>query len=302
MPLDPQLSPILELVHAPGAKGIEVMSPTAARDAFSALGSMVALDESVVSSIQVTEIAGVPCEIISPHGEGPFGVLVWMHGGGFVIGSPLTSRSTTLTLAAEAQCIVVSVDYALAPEHPYPAGLEQCLTLLRAVQRGALGRIAHVAKIVVGGDSAGGNLAAELALEVPGLRGQLLVYPIADLTGSQPSIAENAEGYFLTKAAMEYFAELYLDGHDPTDPRVSPLFVEEEELKGLCDALVITAEFDPLRDEGEAYASRLAAAGVTVVTTRYDGMVHGFFSFAGFVTKGREAELQAIGFLRERFQ
>lgn len=298
MPVDPQLEPILALVHAPGATRLEDQSPAEAREAFALLSAAAPCDLSQVASVEATEVAGVPCEIVLPKGEGPFGLLVWIHGGGFVIGSAALSRPTGVALARSAECAVLSVDYALAPEHPFPTAVTQCLDVVAAVQRGALGRQVDPSRVVVGGDSAGGNLAATMAIELGGLAGQLLVYPVVDATMGFPSITENGEGYFLTRGTMGYFLNHYLQGHDPTDPRVSPLLVDDGELAGVCPALVITAEFDPLRDEGEAYAAKLAAAGVEVSSTRYDGQVHGFFSFAGFVDAARRAEAEAASFLR----
>ncbi|MGH9095026.1 MAG: alpha/beta hydrolase, partial [Acidimicrobiales bacterium] len=158
-------------------------------------------------------------------------------------------------------------------------------------------------RLAVGGDSAGGNLAAVTALiardrNSPAIHFQLLVYPVVDLVGSYPSVRENAEGYFLTQSAMEWFHGHYLpaEGADPQDPLASPIYAGD--LAGLPPALVITAEFDPLRDEGEAYAERLRQAGVVVTTSRYDGMIHGFFSMTAITDRAKEAEAEAAAALR----
>jgi acetyl esterase len=187
---------------------------------------------------------------------------------------------------------VVSVDYRLAPEHPAPAALDDCLAALTWCVENAVLLGIDATRVAVGGDSAGGNLAAALCQRVrnefgPEIAFQLLVYPVIDCTISHPSYDENAEGYFLTKVGMEWFVGHYLGDLDPKDPSVSPLHADS--LVGLPPALVITAEFDPLRDEGEAYAAALREAGVPVELMRYDGMIHGFVGMAALIDDGRHA-------------
>ena len=160
------------------------------------------------------------------------------------------------------------------------------------------------ARVAVGGDSAGGNLSALVALEFgPRLAYQVLVYPATDLTGSHPSIEENADGYLLTKASMEWFIGHYLDGTDvdPRDPAVSPFHASDEAIAAVAPAFVITGEFDPLRDEGEAYAARLAAAGVPVVARRFDGQIHAFYSMPAAIPAAVEAIGQTAELLRAAF-
>jgi acetyl esterase len=203
-----------------------------------------------------------------------------------VIGDLDTADSTCRALANGSGAVVVSVDYRLAPEHRFPAAVEDCLAALDWVVANGTELGADSTRIAVGGDSAGGNLAAVASIAARdkgiALRHQLLVYPVTDATFSQPSMDENAEGYLLTKDSMLWFGDHYFgDNGDAKDPRLSPLYADD--LTGVAPATVLTAEFDPLRDEGEAYAERLREADVPVELTRYDGMIHGFFAL-GMVT------------------
>jgi acetyl esterase len=199
---------------------------------------------------------------------------------------------------------VVSVDYRLAPEEPFPAAIDDCLATVRWVVHNAASLDIDPDRLAVGGDSAGGNLAAIAAHELNSagdvaVRFQLLIYPVTDGTMAYPSIDENGEGYFLTKATMAWFWQQYVGDGDRTGPRVSPMHATDEALAAAPPALVITAEYDPLRDEGEAYAARLAAAGVDATATRYDGMIHGFFSMRDLVLEGKVAVDQACQALRD---
>jgi acetyl esterase len=218
----------------------------------------------------------------APAGEAPseaLPALVYFHGGGWVIGSLDTHDGVCRALCARTPCVVVSVDYRLAPEHRFPAAVEDAWAATVWVWERARELMVSPGAVAVGGDSAGGNLAAVVALRARdramALRFQLLVYPACDFAADTPSYAENADGYGLTRGTMEWFARHYLgpDG-DGTSPEASPL--RAGDLSGVAPALVQTAEFDPLRDEGEAYARRLAEAGVPATVTRYDGTIHGF--------------------------
>ena len=233
-------------------------------------------------------------------------MLVWIHGGGWVIGSAVDSQATARDLAAGAGCIVVSVDYRLAPEHKAPAALDDCVAATRWVldHAGELGGDPN--RVAVGGDSAGGNLSALVALEFGDrLRYQVLVYPATDLSmsGPHPSLDENADGYLLTKAGMRWFIDHYLDdsGVGSDDVRVSPLNASDEALSRTPPAFVITAEFDPLRDEGEAYADRLRAAGVDVTLRRFDGQIHAFYSMPLAIPASAEALAQTAELLSKAF-
>jgi acetyl esterase len=305
MPVDPAAQSVLDLLAAEGGPPLEEMTPAEAREVFKELAALGG-EGAAVASVAERDIGGVPALVVTPTGEGPFPVLVWIHGGGWVIGSPVESQATARDLAAGAGCIVVSLDYRLAPEHKAPAALDDCIAATRWVlgHAGELG--GDPGKVAVGGDSAGGNLAALVALEFGDrLRYQVLVYPAADLslTGHHPSLDENADGYLLTKAGMKWFIDHYLDGSGiaADDVRVSPLNASDDALRRTPPAFVITAEFDPLRDEGEAYAARLRAAGVDVTHRRFDGQIHAFYSMPLAVPAGAEAVAQTADLLAKAF-
>jgi acetyl esterase len=229
-------------------------------------------------------------------------VLVFFHGGGFVQGDLETHDAACRELAMEAGCAVISVDYRLAPEHPYPAAREDAVAAYRWVRAhaGELGVDAR--RIAVGGDSAGGNLATLVCLEArragdPPPVFQLLVYPATDLTRSCPSHQTFAEGYLLDAATMDWFLKHYLTSpEDATDPRCSPLF--EGELGGLPPAMVVTAGFDPLRDEGEAYAHELRKAGTQVELVCEEGLIHGFLNMGAIIRPAQAAVRRVAQSLR----
>ncbi|HEX4293399.1 MAG TPA: alpha/beta hydrolase [Rhizomicrobium sp.] len=228
--------------------------------------------------------------------------LIFFHGGGFVIGDLDTHDDLCCCLANGSGCRVVAVDYRLAPEHPFPAAVEDCWAATKWI-------VAHAADfgiagpIAIGGDSAGGNLAAVIAQlakpEGPKIAFQLLIYPVTQLGGPEmPSMRENAKGYFLERESMQWFTRMYCpDAAQRSDPRLSPLVARD--LSGLPPAYVATAGFDPLRDEGKAYADKLDAAGVPVTHVNYPGMIHGFFSLRGLIPKAREAVAAAAAAVRE---
>ncbi|HEY2998718.1 MAG TPA: alpha/beta hydrolase [Acidimicrobiales bacterium] len=297
MPVTPEVQTILDLLAAVDDVPIEEMTPQAMREAYAMLNATGSKAE--MASVTDRTVPGpggdIPVRVYVPTTEpGPRPVLVYFHGGGWVIGDLETHDSTVRALASGSGATVVSVDYRLAPEHPFPAPLDDCLAAVRWVADHGAEIDVDPARLAVAGDSAGGNLAAAVALALrdtgPALRAQVLVYPVTDGTLGEPSMDENGDGYFLTKATMAWFWDHYMGDRDrATEPAASVLHAPDEALAGLPPALVVTAEFDPLRDEGEAYASRLAAAGVDVTTSRYDGMIHGFFSMGDFVPEGKAA-------------
>ena len=199
----------------------------------------------------------------------PVATLMYLHGGGFVIGDLDTHDAICRKLCSCADVVVVSVDYRLAPEHPFPAAVEDAEAALDWVLSHEEG------PFLVGGDSAGGNLATLTAQSRDGLAGQLLIYPVTDFVTEHPSIEENGEGKLLTRDDMEWFHGHYVQEDQMSDPRASPALGD---LEGLPPTLIYTAQYDPLRDDGDAYAEALSAAGVEVVHRRFEGLVHGFFA------------------------
>lgn len=249
----------------------------------------------------------LPIRIYTPEGPGPFPALVYFHGGGFVVGSLASGDPTCLALCHGASCVVVSVEYRLAPEHKFPAATDDCLAATRWLAAHAAELNADPVRLAVAGESSGGNLAAVTALRLrdeggPALRGQLLIYPVADYhTPPTPSYIANADGYLLTRAMMVWFWGHYLsDAGEANHPHAAPL--RAPDLSGLPAALVITAEFDPLRDEGERYAERLQQAGVPTQLARYDGMIHGFLLLSELFDEGRQAMEEAIQWVRRIFE
>ncbi len=296
MALAPSVQSLLDDIAAGGDVRLEDMSAAEAREAFA---GMALLDGEPVEMASVHDRSvpssqgDVRVRVYRPREDGDLPVIVYFHGGGWVIGGLDTHDNTCRRLALAAECVVVSVDYRLAPENPYPAAPEDCYAALSWVSGNAATIGASADRIGLAADSAGGNLAAVVSMMArdrggPSVSAQLLIYPVTDSSCATGSMAENAEGYFLTRAAMEWFWANYVgDRTRARSPYQSPLAADS--LEGLPPALVITAEFDPLRDEGEAYARRLQEAGVAVQMRRYDGMIHGFISMAGALPEGVEA-------------
>lgn len=231
--------------------------------------------------------------VYRPAAEGPHPLLLLLHGGGWALGDLETHDGVSRSLCNAAPAVVVAVDYRRAPEHRFPAALDDADACLRWSADHARELGADPDRIVVGGDSAGGNLAAALALLARDRRGpeiaaQILIYPVLDARCDTPSFAENGSGYFLTLEKMRWFWRMYLpEGDDGSSPYASPL--RSRDLSGLPPAFVVTAEYDPLRDEGERYVERLRAAGVPATFRRYDGLIHAFFSMGGRIPEARDA-------------
>jgi acetyl esterase len=278
MPLDPATQSLLEFIAGSGYPPMHEGTPEAARKALRAMSVDLVRPEDVVpvGRVEAATVAGLEARVYRPEGEGPWPTMLYLHGGGFVIGDLDTHDQVCRRICAGASCVVVSVAYRLAPEAPFPAAVEDAEAALLWVSE-RLGDFGGDDLLAVGGDSAGGNLAAVVAQRHRDLVGaQVLIYPATHPLGDYPSRVENAEGYLLEAATMEWFFVHY-GATDPDDPRVAPLLGD---LAGVAPAVVVTAEYDPLRDEGEAYADALAAAGVPVDRVRYDGLVHGFLDMA----------------------
>ena len=306
MPLDPQAQFVLDQLEALGDPPLETQEPTEGRALRDSRPRPPGPDVAAVDDFTVPGPEGeIPVRVFSPGGPGPFPVLMWFHGGGWVIGNIEMSDSTCRRLTNEAGCVVVSVEYQLAPEAKFPAGPEDCYAATRWVAANGDRINTDASRIAVGGDSAGGNLAAVVALMCrdrggPSLVHQLLVYPVIERNFETSSYQDNKEGYLLSKGMMEWFWGHYLgDESEAEEPYAAP--IKAKDLSGLPAAHVITAEFDPLRDEGETYAQRLMEAGVPTRCERYDGMIHGFFGMSTVVDKSKTAIAEASKELRKAF-
>ncbi len=299
MPLHPQLVPLAEGMQGPDAVQMSDMTPDEARASYLALAQLFPGTEEVgsVSDRSVPGPAGeIPVRVYTPSGaSGALPVVVFYHGGGFVIGDLDSHDRECRAICNKANCIVVAVHYRLAPEAPFPAAFEDAYAALEWVGENAAHLGGDPMRIAVAGDSAGGNLSAAVAIHArdhggPKLCFQLLVYPAVDASGdatTYPSLEENREGPFLTLDTMQWFMGNYMKSKpDPTtDARLSPIKAKSH--ADLPPALVVTAEFDPLRDEGRAYAKKLEAAGVAVQFHEYDGMAHIFFQLSPISDDGK---------------
>ena len=303
MPLDPQVKIFLEEYAALGLPAYNELSPPEARKQMIDLA--IPVDPLLAAKkVEDHKIPGPDCEIpvrlYYPEGNPPFPVLVYFHGGGWVIGNLDTHHAICHALAKVSGCLVVAVDYRLAPEDPYPAQVEDAYAATCWVAENAAAIQADSSRIAVGGDSAGGTQATVVTMMArdrggPHIALQLLIYPITDYNFDTPSYLKNADGYMLTRDLMQWFWKHYIKNEKLADhPYVSPL--RAKDLSNLPEAFILTAEYDPLLDEGEAYAGKLQAAGVKTKLRRYDGMIHGFFRMTSRLDKSWKAleEVAAI--------
>ena len=307
MPLDPQLQAMRDQRERDGVPPLYTMSLADARAA-----DLASIRESGGEPEPVHEVANLtipgpggelPLRVYRPASARPLPALLYFFGGGWVLGTIDTADGVSRSLANSSGALVAVVGYRLAPEHPFPAAVEDCYAAVRWVAGHAEEIGADPARLVVGGDSAGGNLAAAVALRAradgPALAGQLLVYPNTDQLADDRSMRAADDPFLFNRRSVAWYRRHYLaNPDDAADPLASPL--RAESLAGLPPTLVITAEYDPLRDQGEAYAHRLADAGVQVELSRYPGMAHGFFTMAGTVDASRAAIQQASSFVRTR--
>lgn len=303
MPLDPHLAGMLQMMASAGAKPIHESTPAEARAGFLMLTAGSRTPEQIVpvASVQDTTVDGaagpLKARIYRPEGDGPFPTVAFFHGGGYVIGDLDTHDNTCRDICRGAQAVVVSVDYRLAPEHPFPAAFDDALAATRWVSSHAAELGADPTRLAVGGDSAGGNLAAAVALaardQADG-RGplpiafQLLIYPATDMRRGHGSHRSNGEGYVLTRETMDYFIGHYLPAGTPaTDWRASPLLAASH--IGLPPALVLTAGYDPLVDEGLDYARALTAGGSRASYVCFGRQIHGFITMGRVLDEANSA-------------
>jgi acetyl esterase len=282
VPLHPQAVSLLALMAALDEPPLETCTPEQAREI---RARRLRPPTETIHHTRDVDADGVPARLYRPNDRDDLGLLVFFHGGGWVLGNLESHDNLCRILANSSGHAVLSVDYRLAPEHPFPAPLDDAITATRWAHTNAASLGSVPDRLAVGGDSAGGTMAIVVGhlAQVP-LRYQLLVYPATDLTRSFPSFVENADGPQLTAAGMGWFIDHYLSGTETSliDPRVSPHFATDEVVAASPPTLMITAQYDPLRDEGDAYAARLASLGVPTSHVRFSGMYHGFFSLAEF--------------------
>ena len=303
--LDPQARAVIDLVISSGRPAYHQLSPKDARQLFRETRPASTPTPPQIGMVRDLTADGplgpIPLRVYRPAGvpaSTPLAVLVFFHGGGWVIGDLETHDVLCRQLTAGSGVSVVSVDYCLAPEHKFPAAVDDAWAATRWVVAHAGELAVDARRLAVGGDSAGGNLAAVVALlardkGAPAIAVQVLIYPVTDLVGETRSYRDFAEGYLLTREGMRWFIAHYLTAEaEAADWRASP--IRAQSLAGLPPALIVTAGFDPLRDEGEAYAERLRAAGVRVDSVCYGGMIHGFVPMGRLLdTAGRAISLIA---------
>ena len=309
MPLDPQIQAMRDQRERDNVPPLYTMSLAEARaEDLASIRASGGEPEAVheVTSLTIPGPGGeLPLRLYRPAGDRPLPVLCYFFGGGWVLGAIDTADGVSRSLANSSGALVAVAGYRLAPEHPFPAAIDDCYATVRWVAEHADEIGADRARLAVGGDSAGGNLAAAVALRArdsggPALAGQLLVYPNTDQLADDESMRAADDPFLFNRHSVAWYRQHYLtDPGDVASPLASPL--RAESLAGLPPALVITAEFDPLRDQGEAYARRMAGEGVQVELSRYPGMAHGFFTMAGTVDASRAAIAQAASWLRARF-
>jgi acetyl esterase len=309
MPLDPTIQALFDEMPSLANAQMWRMSPEEARVEFARLSALANPAAAPIGKIEHAEAPGpagtIPLRVYTPVAApgAALPALVFFHGGGFVLGDLDSYDGLCRGLANESGCRLIAVDYRLAPEHPFPAAVEDCFAAVTWVEEKAPEIGVDPNRIAVAGDSAGGNLAAVVCLlarekKAPQIDFQLLVYPSTSFRHDSPSVLAFGSGYMLNQATIEWCASHYIPKDtDRGDIRLSPLAVAD--LKGLPPAYIITAGFDPLHDEGAAYADKLKAAGVAVVHIDYPTMIHGFFSMQGLLPLAGEAVVAAANAVKE---
>jgi acetyl esterase len=303
MSVHPQVQALLERVARSPLPPYHTVSPFVARRIYRDTRAALAPKAPELPEVRLLAFENYALRVYRPIVGEALPALIYFHGGGWTIGDLDTHDVVCRQLAVGARCAVFSVDYRVAPEHAFPAAVDDCFAAMRYVAQHAAKL--NINRIAVGGDSAGGNLAATVALlardaGAPALAFQLLIYPATDQRCATASHERNGQGYLLTRDAIHYFRRAYLPNErDWLDWRASPLLAKSH--AGLPPALVITAGYDPLLDEGRAYAERLRAAGVEVVYREFADMVHGFVLFGGVLDAANTAVAECAAALRQAF-
>lgn len=309
MPLDPTMKALLDQISAQSTPNLYDVAISDARAIFSGLLKAVGVQDAPIGKLSNIVCPGpageIPLRIYTPVAatSEPIPALVYYHGGGFVVGDLDAYDGLCRTLANDAGIRVIAVDYRLAPEHKFPAAIEDAYAALVYIEANAAELGVDANRIAVGGDSAGGGAAAVVAQLArdqggPRIAFQLLLFPLTQIGEETGSLRKNAEGYFLDRATLDWFYKCYLpDGADTRDPRISPLAIKSA--AGLPSAYIVTAEFDPLHDEGVRYATALRNAGVATTIVDYPGLVHNFIYFQTMLPEAVHALNDAAAALRK---
>lgn len=297
MLLHPQSQAVADFMAAVRVQPLNELSPSDARDVFRAARVPM---EIPVHEVRDVVAGGVPSRLYRPTASTSIGLVIYFHGGGWVVGDLETHDHVCRTMAVNTGHAVLSVDYRLAPEHKFPAAVDDAFAATKWAYENADVLGVDAARLAVAGDSAGANLAAVVAQQglVP-LKYQVLVYPTVDMSMTLPAIDENAEGPTLTKVMMKWFVDHYLrDEQDITNVLASPILATDDVLKRVPPAVIVTSEYDPLRDDGEEYGKRLVANGVAASVVRFNGTLHGFFSMLAGVDDASAAHHLVAAMIR----
>ncbi|MEP7202444.1 MAG: alpha/beta hydrolase [Ilumatobacteraceae bacterium] len=304
MPIDPQVEGLLAEFAALGSPPIHQLSVADARIVAEGMTALAGdpIEVAAVDDITIpVDGAEIDARIYTPQGDGPYPIVMFFHGGGWVICGLDTHDNVARAICRDAEAVVVSVAYRMAPEFKFPTAAHDCFAATKWVAANATLLGADASRLAVCGDSAGGNLSAVVSQMArdeggPAVSYAALIYPAVDMTRNGGSLDENAKGYFLETDGMEWFMNHYLAESERADVKASPLL--HHNLVGLPDTFIATCEYDPLRDEGEAYGEALRANGVHVDQKRYDGLIHGAANMTGVLDGGRQLVADTAAHLR----